>query len=69
MRACREAVDGARDPEKVGAMLRAFYERGIAGDNVAGKVWLDRVLGPVREDQIDLSDAPDEVLKWLTENL
>lgn len=32
-------------------------------------LYLDRVLGPVKELKIDLSDAPDEVVAYLAEKL
>lgn len=32
-------------------------------------LYLDRVLGPVKELKIDLSDAPDEVVEYLAEKL
>ena len=32
-------------------------------------MYLDRILGPVKELKIDLADAPEEVVTWLAENL
>jgi hypothetical protein len=32
-------------------------------------LYLDRILGPVKELKIDLSDAPDEVVAYLAEKL
>jgi hypothetical protein len=32
-------------------------------------LYLNRVLGPLRELQIDLSDAPDDVLAWVEQHL
>jgi len=32
-------------------------------------MYLDRILGPVKELKIDLSDAPDEVVAYLAEKL
>lgn len=33
------------------------------------RLYLERVMGPVKELEIDLSTAPDAALTWLTENL
>lgn len=32
-------------------------------------MYLDRVLGPVKDLAVDLSDAPEEVLRWAAEHL
>ena len=32
-------------------------------------MYLDRILGPVKELKLDLADAPEEVVTWLAENL
>jgi len=58
MQACREAIEEARDPKKVGRMLAALYEAGIAGDVSASKTWLAYVAGPPPRDAGDLD--PDE---------
>src|SRR5215831_12567531 len=33
------------------------------------QLYLDRVLGPVKDIDVDLTDAPDEVVKWWAENV
>lgn len=33
------------------------------------ELYLNRVLGPVKELEVDLADAPPEVVTWLRENL
>lgn len=65
MLAVRKAVDDARNPEQVREMLQALFERGIAGDNFASKLWLEHIV-PVSETATpDLSTASDETLAWL----
>lgn len=33
------------------------------------ELYLNRVLGPIKELKVDLSDAPPDVLEWIAENL
>lgn len=33
------------------------------------ELYLNRVLGPVKEIKVDLTDAPDAVVEWFAENL
>lgn len=33
------------------------------------KMYLERLMGPVRELQVELTDAPKEVVNWIAENL
>lgn len=54
MQACREAIEGARDPKKVGRLLDALYDAGIAGDISAAKTWLAYTCGPPPRDADDL---------------
>lgn len=69
LRACREAIEQARDPAKVTAALEEFYRRHMEqGDNDAGKVWLSYMVpGGTSEAKVDLSDAPDEVVAYLAD--
>ena len=63
--AARRAIDEARDPAQVKEMLAALFERGIAGDNFASKLWLEHIV-PLDDSKLpDLSDAPPEVLDYL----
>jgi len=65
LRACREAIEAARDPVKVKRMLRALFRRGLKGDNIASKLWLEHIV-PLDDKALpDLSDAPPEVLDYL----
>lgn len=65
LKACRQAIEEARDPEKVKKMLRALFRRGIKGDNFASKLWLEHVVPMDDKALPDLSDAPPEVLEYL----
>jgi hypothetical protein len=61
----RRAIDEARDPIQVKQMLAALFERGVAGDNFASKLWLEHIV-PLDDSKLpDLSDAPPEVLDYL----
>ena len=65
-----EAVlDEHRIPEKMREVLSKLRELALAGEPGTMKLYLDRVMGPVRDLDIDLSDAPDEVLAWMRDNL
>jgi len=33
------------------------------------KLYLERVMGPVKDLEADLGDAPEEVLRWLTDHV
>lgn len=33
------------------------------------ELYLNRVLGPIRDIEVDLEDAPPEVVEWLRENI
>jgi len=60
--------------EAVHAIFAKLRRLAMAGDVRAAKVYLDRVMGPVRPvgyviTQDDLVNAPDEVIRWLAENL
>lgn len=33
------------------------------------ELYLNRVLGPIKELKVDLTDAPAEVVEWIAENL
>jgi hypothetical protein len=46
-------------------MLRLLALRGEPGDAAYAKLYLERVLGPVKELEIDLTDAPPEVVAFL----
>lgn len=68
LKACLAAIEAKRDPEKITAALDEFYRRHMEdGDNEAGKVWLAYQVGPPKEPEIDLSDAPEAVLKYHAE--
>lgn len=57
-----------RTPDQVNKALKAALEygcRGDKGDAAYLKLWLERVLGPVKELDIDLSDAPPDVVAYL----
>ena len=65
LKACREAIEQARDPEKVKRMLRSLFRRGVKGDNFAAKLWLEHIVPLDEKAMPDLSDAPPEVLDYL----
>jgi len=65
-------ADAHAAPDKVLPVLEALRTRALAGDVHAAKVYLDRVLGPVRprwEEHWDLTEAPDVVVNWIVANL
>lgn len=54
-RALYDAIETNEVP-KVLAMLGALYTRGIQGDDIAARLWLDQVRGPVKarkDDEIE----------------
>lgn len=63
--AVRKAVDEARNPEQVKQMLQALFERGVAGDNIASKLWLEHIVPLSETATPDLSTASEETLAWL----
>jgi hypothetical protein len=64
--ALEAALEGARDPDKVLPVIDKLRELAMGGDVAAARVYLDRVLGPVRpwtdEDGEDLSGRSMEDL-------
>jgi hypothetical protein len=60
------AVRDTQTPERVRMVMEALFIRATRGfDVAAAKVYLDRVVGPVTPEDVDLSEAPTEVLEWL----
>ena len=64
------------DEHRTADSLREVFARlrwlAVYGNAQAIKIYLDRVIGPVKviaEELPDLSGAPDEVLAWLANNL
>lgn len=51
--------------KEVFATVKALALRGEKGDSGYLKLYLERVLGPVKDIEIDLTDAPPEVLSYL----
>lgn len=45
--------------------IRMLALRGDKGDSGYAKLYLERILGPVKDIEIDLSDAPPEVVAFL----
>jgi hypothetical protein len=45
--------------------IRMLALRGEKGDSGYAKLYLERVLGPVKDIDIDLTDAPPEVIEFL----
>ncbi len=45
--------------------IRMLALRGEKGDSGYAKLYLERILGPVKDIEIDLSDAPPEVVAFL----
>lgn len=58
-RALYKAIEESEIP-KVLTMLTALYERGIAGDDAAARMWLDHVRGPVKPRDDDALEAAVE---------
>jgi len=57
-----EAIERSEVP-RVMEMLRALFERGIDGDDIAAKMWLDQVRGPVKaRDDDAIAQAVQEQL-------
>jgi len=57
-----EAIERYEVP-RVMEMLRALFERGIDGDDIAAKMWLDQVRGPVKaRDDDAIAQAVQEQL-------
>ena len=51
-------------------LRKAAHAEMDAGKNEGfTKLYLERIQGPVRELQADLTDAPKEVINWIAENL
>ena len=50
---------------EVFATVKMLALRGEKGDSGYLKLYLERVLGPVKDIEIDLTDAPPEVLAYL----
>lgn len=50
---------------EVFATVKALALRGEKGDSGYLKLYLERVLGPVKDIEIDLTDAPPEVISYL----
>lgn len=64
-RALVEAIEREEVP-RVMEMLRALFDRGIAGDDIAAKLWLDQVRGPVKaRDDDAIASAVQEQLVML----
>lgn len=62
---------GEHGPDQTLAVLSKLHALALAGDVQAAKIYLDRVVGPVRADiagSVDLTHAPESVLEWLAEN-
>ena len=59
------AVRDMVKPGHVRDVIATLYNLAVAGDVSAAKIFLDRVVGPVTPDDVDLTDAPEEVLEWL----
>jgi hypothetical protein len=71
LREVEAAIEAATEPAKVVAVVEKLQELALGGDVHAARVYLDRVLGPVRPERhdVDLSDAPAVVLEWMAANL
>ena len=69
----RAVLDEYRDPDVVRRTMAKLQAMALDGDIGAMKLFLDRVLGPVRRDEDDFADllreAPDEVVRWMAKNL
>lgn len=68
----REIFDVVRTAAR-GVDEPVYYKGEICGhvrkyDSGWMELYLNRVLGPVRDVEIDLSDAPDEVVRWWAEH-
>lgn len=51
-----------------------FYQGVVCGyvmvyDGAWMDLYLNRIIGPVKELKVDLTDAPEDVVKWIAENL
>ena len=62
----RQVAHGVEEP--------VFYQGAVCGavmkyDGAWMNLYLRRVLGPEREIEVDLTDAPDEVLRWWADNV
>lgn len=70
-RKLREAVRDSETPEQVCEVVAAMRVQALAGEKsspAAAKVYLEAVglPKPPPEFRIDLTNAPPEVIKWLT---
>lgn len=69
----RKAIQAQETPELVCAVVAAMREDAMSGGKTApaaAKVYFEAVgLPKVEPEKIDLTDAPDEVVTWLAENL
>jgi hypothetical protein len=63
-----EAIERSEVP-RVMEMLHALFVRGIEGDDIAAKLWLDQVRGPVkaRDDDAIARAAEEKLLEMLQE--
>jgi hypothetical protein len=62
----RRVAHGVEEP--------VYYKGEIVGhvvkyDGAWMELYLNRVLGPVKDIKIDLTEAPEEVVQWIAENL
>jgi fructose-1,6-bisphosphatase/sedoheptulose 1,7-bisphosphatase-like protein len=65
------AILKAETPERVTEVINAMRLMALSGEKeapAAAKVYLERVLGPVKDLDIDLSDASEETIRYLAEH-
>lgn len=62
----RRVAHGVEEP--------VYYKGVVVGtvikyDGAWMELYLNRIIGPVKELKVDLTDAPEDVVRWLAENL
>jgi hypothetical protein len=68
--AVQALVDVQQTPEMVAGVIEKLRQLAMQGSVPAAGMYLDRVVGPVKDGteavETNLSDAPPEVLEWLS---
>lgn len=68
----RAAINAQETPDRVCAVIDAMRMQALAGEKSspsAAKVYLEAVGVKAEPVKVDLSQAPDEVVAWLAENV